>query len=329
MKVTRLALRNIGPFADATLQFVDRDGGGVLDVAIVTGGPASGKTTVLEAIIAAKETAGPYGSAPDCRHLLRSGTEQGSIQITWWLSPAEVAHLGLREATVVTRVNIDRERVRHEGTSPIRSLLSQYSLDPTQGKVEYFADTRDFTFGSWRPAGPAGSMKHEAGMRLGRDPEKYASILQAIVDVGVERGLVVASAMDTSGLALGAGMPDVTAPLRTMIASLLPHLRLADVRRDSRGELRVWLERGDGTEVELSRLSASERQGVIFAASFWHLGLSRSLVLIDTPELHIHPDAQPAFMRAIASLGADNQIIATTTSPVLIGAASSAQLITL
>ena len=70
----------------------------------------------------------------------------------------------------------------------------------------------------------------------------------------------------------------------------------------------------DGARIELADLSDSEAQAVLFAATFQRQGLDDSLVLLDTPELHI-PDAdQAAFFDAVCRLGVNNQVIAATSS---------------
>lgn len=45
-----------------------------------------------------------------------------------------------------------------------------------------------------------------------------------------------------------------------------------------------------------------------------------SIVLIDRPDLHLAADDQARFLRALASLGEDNQIIAATSSEALVAA---------
>jgi len=81
--------------------------------------------------------------------------------------------------------------------------------------------------------------------------------------------------------------------------------------------------------VALERLSAFEQQGVLFAASFWRTGLEHSVVLVDEPELHVHPREHARFLRAIVGLGTDNQVIVATGSSALLRDASPSQIIDL
>src|SRR5258706_14717461 len=74
-----------------------------------------------------------------------------------------------------------------------------------------------------------------------------------------------------------------------------------------------------GSTCDLDELSASERQGVLFAATFRRSGVRGSLVLIDTPELQLHPDDHARFFAALQRLEPGNQILAATTSPAILG----------
>ncbi len=76
-------------------------------------------------------------------------------------------------------------------------------------------------------------------------------------------------------------------------------------------------------------MSQSEEQGVLFALLFEGIGLRRSIVLLDTPELHLHPTDHARFFHAICKLGEDNQIVVATASPAIVAAVSPADVIEL
>ena len=131
-----------------------------------------------------------------------------------------------------------------------------------------------------------------------------------------------------SGVLLRRDVPDSLAPVKRAVAELTPHLRLIGVEvREGRRD--VLFRRASGEEVKLEDLSDSEQQAVLFAAVFHRIGLSGSVVLIDTPELFFHPEDHARVMRAIARLGDQNQIIAATASEELLERAAPHQVIRL
>ena len=329
MKLVRLKLANVGAIVDGEYALVDRRTGRPLDVVIVTGGPASGRTTFLEAIIAAKEGVGAYGPPPDGSRLLRSGASSGRIEATWWLSAQEVERAGLREPAARTVLELRSEgRARSRHDPRLETLFASYSHDSSLGKVDYFPDNRQLVVASWRPMAPPLSEQAEAKARLGRDPDKYAPVIRVFVDLAIEQGLRANAALAERGIALRLSAPDAFGPLRAAIARILPDVRFASV--DARdGAPQVLFERRDGSHVRLDRLSAFEQQGVLFAVSFWRIGLEHSLVLVDEPELHVHPREHARFLRAIVGLGTDNQVIVATGSEAIVQEATPWQLVDL
>ena len=71
---------------------------------------------------------------------------------------------------------------------------------------------------------------------------------------------------------------------------------------------------GHAARAWLDDLSESEKQAFLFCVTFRTLGLSRSIVLVDEPELHLHADAHASFVQALGRLGVDNQIFVATGS---------------
>ena len=85
----------------------------------------------------------------------------------------------------------------------------------------------------------------------------------------------------------------------------------------------------DGRVVELELLSEGQKQGVLLACSFIRLGLASSIVLIDSPELHVHVADQARFLSAVAAMGSDAQFIVTTGSSEIMKGARREQVIAL
>jgi hypothetical protein len=324
MKLHELVLQNVRGVPDGRYSFADARTGAPLDVALVTGGPGSGKTSLLEAIAAAKEAVGSYGAPIEPKRILRRGAVRGRVETTWVLSEAEQARTGLGAQHAVDW-ELGEEPSRAEADPALRRLFATYSRDPAQGKVEYFPANRTL---SEPEHAPLASDASEARLRLGKDPGKYGGLMQRLRALALEDAARVVDAADTRGIVLRKDVPDVLAPYREAISALLPHLRLDRVDLGP-GNGAVRFLRRDRLPVELSDLSESERQGVLFALAFQGLGLSRSLVLIDEPELHVHASDRVRFLQALVSLGRDNQLVIATGSAEIAAAAAPGQIIDL
>ncbi|MEZ4297451.1 MAG: AAA family ATPase [Polyangiaceae bacterium] len=326
MKISQLSFKNVRAVPDLERPLVGPSKV-PFDVVLITGPMGSGKTRMLEAIAAWKEAAGPYGAAPKLDRWERPG-ERGSLSGTWSLTEDEMRGAQLASASVPVRVEIGGGASAPEVPAGLRRVLSAFSREETQGKVEYFPAARSLCQAPLAVPLEALSEKVESPTRLSRDDTKY----------GVERAWLLhrlsadlaasGEALSGRGVLLAGQAPDSLSRARASIALLAPHLRLAGLtRRGSRPTARFV--RSDRAEVELEDLSGGEQQAVLFALAFARLCLSRSVVLIDTPEMGIHPADHARFFGALTRLGEDNQIIAATCSPAILSSVPREQILDL
>lgn len=328
MKLLRLVLQNVRGVPDGAYSFAHPASGEPLDLVLVTGPGASGKSSLLDAIAAVKESVGPYGSPVSAAALVRSGAVEGRIEATWKLTADERRRAQLTEAVWTTSLPVGPRAPAPSPEPKLAALFAQCFHAPTHGKFELFPSNRQLGRGAPRGVVPPLSEKAEARYRLGRDPEKYACLRPWLIELGVADSLAAVDRATAGGVLLRRDVPDSLAPVKRAVAELTPHLRLIGVEvREGRRD--VLFRRASGEEVKLEDLSDSEQQAVLFAAVFHRIGLSRSVVLIDTPELFFHPEEHARVLHGIARLGEDNQIIAATASAELLGGAAPHQVIQL
>jgi hypothetical protein len=327
MKLLGLVCTGVRGVPDASYAFTDARTGAPLDVAIVTGAPSSGKTSLLEAVAAAKEAVGSYGAPPDGKRLLRRGAARGTIEATWLLSEAERTRAGLSEARHTVAWDFAGGTVRADADPRLRRLFAGFTRAPEHGKLEYFPANRRLVAGRALP-GPRPTEAAAARVRPTSDPDKYADLIAALCDLAREDAAQLARLMAERGIALRSLAPSSLAPYKAAVAVMLPELRLSEVDPGDRTAAVRFLRR-DRSALDLTELSASEQQGVLFALAFQNLGLNGSLVLIDEPELHVHAAERVRFLQAIVALGRDNQIIAATGSAEIVAAAVPRQILDL
>lgn len=325
MKLLRLTLDNFRGAPSGEYAFTHPTTGAPLETIYVTGPATSGKTTFLEAIAALKESVGPYGSSPDPARLLRRGARSGRVEGTWLLTPEEVAHAEVDGTTVTTTLALDPDVVPPLADAGLRSVFARYSHDPAQGKFEYFPSNRRL---SARAGAEPPAFVIEAGLRLDARADKYAAIRQVLIRVALADGAKTVEEARARGVVLKSDTRDSLAPYRRDIAELAPSIRLTGV--ELRGdEPELVFERPDGGRLVLDELSDSEKQAVLFAVTYRRIGLSRSVVLIDLPELYLHTDQQLRFLKAVGRLGTDNQMFLATGSAEITRVAAPHEIVVL
>jgi len=330
MKLLRLALSNFRGVPSGTYDLSHPQSGEPLDLVVVTGPNGTGKTAMLRAIIAAKESVGAYGARPDATALVHRGSTDGSIHATWSLSEDEVRRSGLSRNTWETSMELGPKAAPPSVDPGLAKLFAQYLHHPTHGKLELFPANRCLDSSRGRGASPPLSEKAEARLRVSADRAKYGCIRSWLLGLGMQDMARAAERIATRGVALRHDLTDSLAPVKRSIAALAPHLRLVGIRpRPDSDGYDVIFQHRDGAEVELDELSDGERQAVLFAAAFERIQLHGSIVLIDHPELFFHPSEHVRAVQTIAALGKDNQVIVTTTSQEILASVARHQTIQL
>lgn len=310
MKLLELTVENFLGAPDGHHVLTDATTGAPESIVLFVGDAASGKTSLLEAIIAVKESVGAYGVLPERSRWLRAGTTAGCVVARWLLSAEEmrIAKIDSPVCTTTLRLGGEGPPVEHE--PGLAHLFTAYSRDPGQTKLEYFHADRQLRRGLAMPPPLLDDIAHK---RLTRRDDKYVGFEQVWLRLATEDGLHAMAQAAEHGVLLRGDQRDSLLPCKAAIARMCPKLRFVGV---SAVEDRVmaWFERPTGERVELYQLSHSEQQGVLFAATHHLLGLDSSILLIDEPELHVHPNEQERFFAELCRLGKATQIIAASGS---------------
>ncbi len=251
------------------------------DRVLVTGGPGTGKTRLLELIAAARELLAPIERVMDQESFIIPGNQTAKAILSWQLTPEEQTTIG-SPTPVTTSEVIFRYDEEDEVDSRMGFLLERYAHDDATPKLEYFSEQRRLDIG-----GGEVSLEEDEQIRFrgGADPRKFAFIpvfLEALPDLAAKAARFKATLEQFS--------PSCTYDLERHVLS-------------SRGR----------AIRSLTELSASEADSVMFAATAALVGLSGSIVLVDRPELFgISPERALA---GLSALGEGNQLILASPSP--------------
>ncbi len=291
---------------------------------LVTGGPASGKTRLLEAIIAAKEDVGAYAARPPHASLVCEGHDGATLRATWLLSPWEQARAEVDDARVTT-VSVfgeDKPVAHPEGLS---ALFRADARASGSWKVEYFHAGRSLPAGAGEPPTSDGV---EAPLRLGTSVEKYRGVRAHLVEALLDDALALIARVRADGIALRAAGADTLTELRELVRPFL-HGKVLDGIESARGGYRVRFRGRDGDVLDSRRAVRGRAAGRSLRR---HLPAARSR---QRARLDRHagapraPETPRGFLLADRVAGQHNQIIAATSSTELLRGTPSEHVLAL
>lgn len=315
MKIKRIITNGFRGLPDRTFDFTAQRTGLPAEIVIITGPSGSGKSSLLDAIVAAKEDVGSYGLPVSPASFIRAGDAAAKVQIEWVLTPEECARNGTTGSELASESIFAPNLFSSTDHEPaLVSLLGEYDPDPAMSKVEYFHATRRIPRTIVPGIATIGSPEGERIVRLTRDDSKYAQVIQYVVEASL-------------------GLHDVAQKsgaerLSQAFSSLCRTRQIAGLERAGQKLIPRFVD-ARGNVVGPDELSDSERQALLFAVTFLRAGVHNSLVLIDTPELHLPEPEVGAFVRALMSLGTGNQLVIATGSPSASAASPDAAIITM
>ncbi|MFO0587772.1 MAG: AAA family ATPase [Polyangiaceae bacterium] len=328
MRIGAIETKGIRGLPDVQISLLDSAIGAPRSVTLVTGRNGSGKTALLRAIAWAWESVAA-SPPPSASLVVRDGESRGVLGAAWHLSSEEAQSAGRQCASIVeSRWEVGR-RASAEVGGEARLLFIGRPEKLGVGALE------------WVPAGAQLPLSKDlplsdsslATMLLTKGtkdaPDKYEPLLAALHDLAVRQSTAAVSLLDERGVAFRSQVPDTLETVKRNVATVCPDLRLESVEPRAGRRPLVWLHRRNGARAEMSDLSHGEKQGLFFAVLFAVVGFQRSIVLVDTPELYIHPAEHRAFFDAFCRLGTDNQLIVATTSPAILGSVPSEHIVDL
>lgn len=304
MRIASVSTLQVAGVPDGTRDFTRGASGAPAPLVIVTGPPGSGKTALLEAIATTKEAIAPYGGTPG-REMVAPGATAAKVSIDWHLDDEELAVAGGAPRRPSEALFGDVQRAPETAWDDgLRLVLGRWA--PHLPKVEYVHAPRAMRR-------PAGSVASSAGpsprLRLTRDDAKYDGLHDEIVGWTVDGD-------------------DLAGQFERAFAALCPTRSFAGLVRRGGARLLGFERPGSDHWVAVHELSAAEHQAALFAATFAVVGLWRSVVLVDMPELFLPTDWIGPFVRALAAMG-DNQLVLATASREVLAAADGAVIVDL
>jgi ABC-type branched-subunit amino acid transport system ATPase component len=262
-----------------------------------------------EKVPALMVVAGPNGTGKST--LLNSIKSQAGTDNVMYVGP----HRAMRRQHV-------QSRHLHAPSISFESLLSASHIPGFEG-IRIFDGARD----PWGYDDSANYLKH------------------ALCQIEVDRQQAITARFDRDGSIPTGALSDPWTPLRDLAHNLLPHLSFEKIDSSNRDQVKVlWKVHGLDTPVDLDDLSSGEKsiiqmfyplverevKSLVKEISSGPQTIERPAfcVLIDEPELHLHPNLQLKvldYLRVLSS-STSTQIIVATHSPTMVEYASFEEL---
>lgn len=297
MRIGALRTRGVRGLVDADFTFASSAGGPASIVAI-TGPAGSGKTALLEAIIAGKEAIAAYGATRSANDVLATGATSAKIAIEWWLDEDERTYVGFDDEVSTSESFYRTGKLpTYEADPGLGALLDRYDHRPVNGKLDYFpADRALPTHGVL--VGDA--VLDQRLQRLTRGAGKYGGLTRMVRTILVEGG-------------------DRAEGLRDLFTRLCPHRTLVGLSALGTPEF----QNRSGVVSAVDKLSSSESQAFLFAATVNAIGLHNSVALVDVPELFLAPNEAARRLDELRAFAPSTQWIVATNDAAVIGIADA------
>ena len=175
--------------------------------------------------------------------------------------------------------------------------------------------------------------------------EAQSFLKYSLCQIELERQNAIAARFDEAGIVDRAVMPDIWEPLRELARNLLPHLSFFKIDLSNRDQIRcLWRVHNKDLHVDIDDLSSGEKAVIqlffpliehrllrnldVMRGSAQPPGAEDVAVLMDEPELHLHPNLQAKildYMRGL-SIREGIQFVLATHSPSMVEHATNEEL---
>ena len=307
MKIEKVHIKNIKGIKDLELSF--KKNNKILDVIILAGVNGSGKTTILESI----------KDFFDNKNVNYSDTEKSNVNLDIFFEKFEKKNIEEAEKSSI-------DNYEHKLRDFFNALQS-YSY--------YRKNNNDYYQGqiSKRFDNPPKIIYVPAENKFENVETKSTTLLRKyqfinIINSNVIRDIPSYIATRRNYLATieeDLTMKEVTNKVINEINGIFDILELdVKLKGFSKDEKTLPIfENSAGEEFDINDLSSGEKQLFLRTLSIKMLEPNNSIILIDEPELSLHPKWQQRIIEVYRKIGENNQIIVATHSPHILGSVSN------
>ena len=303
MKIEKIRIKNVKGIKDLELSF--KKDNKILDLIVLAGVNGSGKTTILEAI----------KDFFDNRNIDFNDIEKSNIYL-------EIFFEDFEREKIIPFINIDSQNNIYQ----VFHMLGSYNSYIKENKGLYHQLAKKLENPPKIICVPANNSFEEVKTETMNLQKEYrfinfinSSIMNDIPSYIATRKNYLATIEEDLT------MKEVTNKVVNEINSIFNILELdVKLKGFSKDEKTMPIfENSAGEEFDINDLSSGEKQLFLRTLSIKMLEPNNSIILIDEPELSLHPKWQQRIIEVYKKIGENNQIIIATHSPHILGSISN------
>lgn len=299
------------------------------DFVVICGGNGSGKSSILEALMTAKETLGSYGYFQRNRNCVSADSEFCELKIVLILTQDEIEYskqidpsnqLG-NEYTAIIRILKDgNTNVINQSNGNLHRLFSRYSAN--RSFFDYFSAQRTNVKTALNTWDSNFLNENTIKQLLSEGSNKYQNIKHYLTSLKM-------ADLQRLQNSIRKGMNeyfDSLKEIRDFFNSFFTPMEFDDVYLDTNPfKFSVKTPKGD---IDIDELSSGEKEILNTYIHFHQLKPKDSIILFDEPDVHLHPELERRYLRILRELAKGNQMILTTHAPEMMIEAGSNALFT-
>ena len=295
MKIKKIEIKNNKILKDISIDF--EKNGKVIDTIVVAGSNGSGKTTFLESI---------WNYFLEISEYRRDILEK--VDITFNDDFEKLKELDIIRHLKYANYDEKNDIKTYKETVSLFKVLPKLIYIPTEIN---FSEVKTETTNFYREY----SFFNIVDFNMIKDIPSYI-VSRIIYMLGQNENLTMLDARKK-----------VTEEINGIFNILELDVKLKGISKD--GKNMPIFENSQGEEFDINELSSGEKQLFLRTLSIKMLEPEDSIILIDEPELSLHPKWQQQIIKVYQSIGKNNQIILATHSPHILGSVPSENIIIL
>ncbi len=299
------------------------------DFIVICGGNGCGKSSILEALMTAKEILGSYGYFQRNRNCVSADADFCEISIHFIFTDREITYL--KEINPSNNIANDYTATIHllkdggakvvrRSDGDIQRIFSRFSAN--KSFFDFFSAHRnDFksALNTWN----ADFLNEDSYKRLlSIGDSKFQNIKQYLT------GLKISDLQKIQKQIREGNYDDVDSLkiIREFFNSFFAPMEFDDVYLDTNPfKFSIKTPRGI---IDIDELSSGEKEILNTYIHFHQLKPKESIILFDEPDVHLHPELERRYLRVLRSLSEGNQMIITTHAPEMMIESGSDSLFT-